>query len=126
MLANPDVEDLTHRTLERIVRESPGAVVHEVGGTDDHIHLAVTLPPTYKISDWIGQLKGKCSHDVNKARVVSFKALQWQSGYGVVSFGTKDLDWVKRYVRNQREAHARRETVNRLEMVEPMDEAEVD
>ena len=28
--------------------------------------------------------------------------LEWQAGYGVVSFGTKNLEWVKAYVRNQR------------------------
>jgi hypothetical protein len=26
--------------------------------------------------------------------------LAWQAGYGVVSFGTRDLDWVRNYVRN--------------------------
>jgi len=41
--------------------------------------------------------------------------LLWQEGYGVVSFGTKDLDWVRQYVRNQREHHARGTTHDRLE-----------
>jgi putative transposase len=44
--------------------------------------------------------------------------LDWQGGYGVVSFGAKDLEWVKRYVRNQKEHHARGTTHERLESIE--------
>ena len=43
------------------------------------------------------------------------KTLQWQTGYGVVSFGTGDLDWVKAYVRNQRQHHAEGKISDRLE-----------
>lgn len=45
------------------------------------------------------------------------KVLDWQAGYGVVSFGTKDLEWVKEYVRNQRERHAQRRVSDRLERI---------
>jgi putative transposase len=43
--------------------------------------------------------------------------LQWQAGYGVVSFGTKDLDWVKAYIQNQREHHAQGTAQDRLERI---------
>ena len=36
-------------------------------------------------------------------------------GYGVVSFGTKDLDWVMKYVLNQKEHHKTGTTSDRLE-----------
>ena len=52
------------------------------------------------------------------------KLLQWQTGYGVVSFGTKDLDWVRAYVRNQREHRARGSIHERLERITPPDEAQ--
>jgi putative transposase len=52
------------------------------------------------------------------------KVLQWQTGYGVVSFGTGDLEWVKNYVRNQKERHASNQSVSRLERItHPEDEA---
>jgi putative transposase len=44
--------------------------------------------------------------------------LEWQTGYGVVSFGTKDLKWVIEYVRNQKEHHAKGTTVDRLEKID--------
>jgi hypothetical protein len=34
-----------------------------------------------------------------------------------VSFGTKDLDWVRRYVRDQREHHVRGSVEGRLERI---------
>jgi hypothetical protein len=37
--------------------------------------------------------------------------------YGVVSFGTKNLDWVKQYILNQRSHRGAGKTVDRLERV---------
>jgi hypothetical protein len=34
-----------------------------------------------------------------------------------VSFGTKDLEWVREYVRNQKERHAKGNLVDRLERI---------
>jgi hypothetical protein len=82
------------------------------------VHIAVTVPPTLLISEFIGQLKGGSSHDVNQANGGRQKELQWQSGYGVVSFGTRDLPWVIEYIRNQREHHARGTVHERLERVD--------
>ena len=83
---------------------------HEVGGTDDHIHLAVRIEPVVNIAEFIGELKGACSFEANKhfsaeRRHVGRKLLEWQRGYGVVSFSTKNLKWVVDYIRNQREHH---------------------
>jgi putative transposase len=105
-LLTPEIESLTHRILKKGIVETPGAYVHEIGGIETHVHLAVTIPPTLTISDFIGQLKGGTSHDVNQA-LGGQKELQWQTGYGVVSFGRRDLPWVIEYIRNQREHHAR-------------------
>ena len=43
--------------------------------------------------------------------------MDWQTGYGVVSFGTRDLDWVQEYVRNQRQHHSRGTIHDRLERI---------
>jgi hypothetical protein len=42
--------------------------------------------------------------------------LEWQRGYGVVSFGTRNLHWARAYVENQREHHARGTLQERLEL----------
>ncbi len=116
-----DIEVQFRRYLRGRVREDSEARCHEVGGTDDHVHVVVTVPPTLPISEWVGRLKGASSHHINNV-VANRKVLEWQAGYGVVSFGTRDLPWVVDYVRNQREHHAHGGTHDRLERTEPDEE----
>jgi len=101
---------LTHKIIE-----TAGCIVHAIGGIEDHIHIVVTIPPEVLISDWVGKLKGSSSHYINHE--VQPKALEWQRGYGVVSFGTRDLPWVVEYARNQREHHKRGSIQERLERI---------
>ena len=95
-------------------------IVHRVGGTETHIHMAVSVPPTLLVSEWIGKIKGASSHHINQ-ELVNRKLLDWQVGYGVVSFGTRDLPWVIDYIANQKEHHARGTTHERLERIDQDD-----
>ncbi len=108
------VENRTHSYLRHRALQTPGVIVHAEGGTEDHVHLAVTIPLTVPITDWIGELKGATSRYINH-EVGSRKALTWQDGYGVVSSGTKDSPRVLSYVRNQRKHHAEGQTHERVE-----------
>ncbi len=111
------VEMQLRRHLRGQVLASPGVYWHDCGGTDNHVHLVVTVPPSLLVSDWIGVLKGRSSHYINH-EIVNRKLLHWQDGYGVVSFGSKDLPWVLDYVRRQREHHASGQIHERLERIE--------
>ena len=114
-LLTPTVEPLTHRYIKQRLINTEGVFVHEIGGIETHLHVVVTIPPSLLISEFIGQLKGASSHEVNKQLGLRDKTLQWQTGYGVVSFGSGDLDWIKSYVRNQRKHHAAGKVFDRLE-----------
>jgi putative transposase len=116
-LLAPEIEIATHRFLKQKLINLPGAFVHQIGGTENHVHLAVTLAPTILISELIGQLKGASSHEINQVIGKGKKVLEWQTGYGVVSFGTGDLKWVVDYIQNQREHHAKRTVHERLERI---------
>ena len=107
---------LRHRAVDE-----PGVVFHGIGGTDDHVHLVATVPPTLLISEWVGRLKGASSHYINH-EIANRKLLEWQTGYGVVSFGTSHLEWVLDYVRNQREHHRSGAAQQRLERTAPDDD----
>jgi putative transposase len=116
-LLTPQIEPIAHRFLRERILETSGVKLHALGGTETHVHLAVTVPPTLTISEWIGQLKGASSHHVNQFIGMRSKVLQWQTGYGVVTFGTRDLEWVCEYIRNQREHHNRGTAHDRLERI---------
>lgn len=108
-ILTPEIENRLHQYLHHRVLETAEVTFHEIGGTENHIHLAVSIPPSLLISDWIGKLKGASSHYVNH-EIVNRKLLEWQEGYGVVSFGSKDLIWVKTYIQNQKQHHANQTT----------------
>jgi len=35
-----------------------GCYIHGINGTEDHIHAAMTIPPSESVSDIVGKLKG--------------------------------------------------------------------
>jgi len=115
-----EIEQQLHRFMKGKAAQTPGIVVHGIGGTDDHVHLVVSVPPTLQPSGWIGELKGSSSHYINHV-IANRQLLHWQGGYGVVSFGSKDLQWVLEYVLNQRDRHSNKDAHDRLERIEAME-----
>ena len=79
----------------------------------------MSIEPFVTISELVQQLKGSSAHEVNQK--TGRKILEWQRGYGVVSFGKGHLDWVLDYIRNQREHHARGALEARLELFDQPD-----
>jgi putative transposase len=111
------IEAPMQQHLQHHVIQTEGGIFHGVGGTDNHVHLVASVPPTLLISEWLGRLKGASAHYINN-EIVNRKLLEWQTGYGVVTFGMRDLPWVLNYVRNQRQHHAGGTTYERLERIE--------
>jgi putative transposase len=121
-LLTPDIEALTYTCLREKAAKLGDVYIHGIGGIDTHVHLAVSIEPTVLISDLIGALKGYSSHEVNRRVGLRQKVLQWQTGYGIVSFGTGDLPWVLGYVEKQKEHHARGTAQPRLERIHRFDD----
>jgi putative transposase len=80
-------------------------IIHQIGNTDDHIHLIASIPPKISIAECVRHLKGATSHYVNKQRVLD-EQFSWQDGYGVISFGERPMATLVAYVKNQRIHHA--------------------
>jgi putative transposase len=114
-MVTPSVEPELYKYVKHKVIETRDAIFHAVGGIEDHIHLVVSLPPTVQPAEWIGRIKGASSHHINQS--VGPKKLQWQNGYGIVTFGAKDLKWVVGYVENQKERHKTGNISERLERI---------
>ena len=111
----PKIEPLVHQLLKECCRRIKGVYFHGIGGTETHVHLAVNIEPFATISQLIKDLKGGSSHDLNTQ--LGRKELYWQRGYGVVSFGKKNLEWVLRYIADQKEHHAKGRLQERLERI---------
>ena len=50
-LLTPEVEPLAHRVLRRRLVHTDDVFVHEIGGTQSHVHVCVAVRPTILISD---------------------------------------------------------------------------
>ncbi|MHB9131333.1 MAG: IS200/IS605 family transposase [Armatimonadota bacterium] len=99
------LEPLVHGIIRQLCVEYPGIYFHGIGGTETHAHVAISIEPTVCISEMIGRIKGRSSHDINAQS--GRKVIDWQRGFGVVSFSKKDLPWVLLYIANQKEHHAK-------------------
>jgi len=78
--------------------------IHAQGGTEDHVHVVLTVPPNIPVSDAIGKLKGSSSHSLNhhSERTTGFC---WQDGFGIRSISERELPRIIRNVQNQHEHH---------------------
>jgi putative transposase len=125
-LLTSDVAAMTYRCLREKAASLGDIQIHEIGGIETHVHLAVSIEPTVTISEMVGALKGYASHEVNRRLGMASRVLEWQTGYGVVSFGAKDLQWVVAYIRNQREHHQAGRAHDRLERITRFDDPPAD
>jgi len=112
-MITPRIEERLYHYLTHRILATPGVRLHALGGIETHVHIGLSAPANLLISDYVGKLKGSSSHYINHA--IQPKALQWQRGYGIVTFGTKDLQWVVEYINNQKEHHRKGTIYKRLE-----------
>lgn len=115
-----DVERSIHRALRNKAREL-GVFVYAIGNIEDHIHLALSIPPTIAVAECIRHLKGASSYTVNREHAgIDFA---WQTGYGAFTFSDRAKPIVVAYVRNQKRHHRAGTTHPALERT-PDDENE--
>ncbi len=91
-----------------------GLSVHAIGGTADHLHVILSIPPTCAVGDAVRHLKGASSHQMAQ-RAAAGQAFRWQRGYGVFTLGPRHLVEVIAYVQNQRSHHHNGTTIAALE-----------
>jgi putative transposase len=95
------------------VKELKG-IVYALNGTDDHVHLVATVPPSLPLATFIGQIKGSSSHVASRLSNDS-ATFAWQAEYGAVSVSESHLPTVVHYVRSQQHRHAENTLNQKLE-----------
>jgi putative transposase len=100
---------------------SINCILHAIGGTENHIHLIVSIPPTQSVAKFVKNIKGSSSRHLNQTLPNSNK-FAWQEGYGVFSLGQKQLDRAVAYVLNQKEHHLQKTTNSHLEKITDEDD----
>ncbi|HYX70476.1 MAG TPA: IS200/IS605 family transposase [Terriglobales bacterium] len=80
------------------IGKNEGVDLLATGGTENHVHLLLSLPPTRMLSEVVQKLKGNSSHWMGTG-------FCWQQGYGAFSVSPSQVAVVKEYIRNQAEHH---------------------
>jgi putative transposase len=86
-----------------IAREN-GMKILAIGGTQDHIHMLLSLPATTPIAKAIQLIKGGSSRWVHET-FAAHKNFAWQEGYGAFSISVSQIEVTARYIRTQKEHH---------------------
>ncbi len=82
-----DAADIVEAAIRSHLHALRG-LVHGVAVMPDHVHVAVSLPPSQLLSDAIGQIKGRSSNLVRVRHPrLADEGFSWQGDYGVISFG---------------------------------------
>jgi len=81
-----------------------GCPAHELGGTDDHVHIFFSLSRTITVAKVVEEVKKNSSKWI-KTRGDAYRDFAWQSGYGVFSIGQSGFDALRRYIQDQKEHH---------------------
>jgi len=75
-----------------------------VGGTENHVHVLLGVPPTIAIAEALQKIKANSSRWIGKHGI----DFQWQEGYGAIGVSPSLLGVVQQYIRNQKEHHRKR------------------
>jgi REP element-mobilizing transposase RayT len=78
----------------------------KAGGTEDHVHLLLTIHPEFAISKTLQLLKANSSKWINEQRKLPGR-FEWQRGYGAFSVSQSLSETVKNYIAHQQEHHRR-------------------
>jgi REP element-mobilizing transposase RayT len=112
-LLTPTVEERLFPYIGVKCREL-GYFLHAINGTENHVHVLLSLTPSILVADVAKNLKGASSHYINKETNLD-EVLYWQDGYGVITMRENEIPRVVKYIINQKEHHAKNDLLEALE-----------
>lgn len=100
----PEMESRLWEYLAGIAKQH-GLHPHQIGGVADHVHVALSCPPTITVSKIAQLIKGNSSKWIHET-FEHLRDFAWQEGYGAFSVSRSSLPRVIAYIANQRAHHA--------------------
>ena len=90
--------------LRTVAKRKPGVIIHEAEACPDHIHMLLSIPTKYSVSQIMGYLKGKSSLMIfDRHANLKYKYGNrhfWARGYYVDTVG-RNKKQIKEYIQNQ-------------------------
>ena len=95
--------------------ERSGARLEEGHLMSDHVHMLISVPPKYRLSDIVGFVKGKSAIFVARnfmGRIKNYTGFNfWARGYFVTTVGRDEVK-IREYIRNQEKEDQRLDQLN--------------
>jgi REP element-mobilizing transposase RayT len=102
----PEVQSQLWAYMEGIAREHEMKAL-TVGGTEDHIHILLSLPSSVAIATAMREIKSGSSRWMHET--CELPGFEWQEGYGAFSIGWAQVDATLAYIAGQKEHHQKRD-----------------
>jgi REP element-mobilizing transposase RayT len=113
----PQIEPVILHTVKQRSAELHSPIL-AINTTADHIHIAVSISLAVAVADWVKQVKGLSAYEVNHTFPTLESLFRWQNGYGILTFGAKNLPFVIHYIEQQKEHHAHQSFESYLERMD--------
>jgi REP-associated tyrosine transposase len=88
----------------KAIAEEHGARLHNINGSEDHLHLLLSLSTTVALADLMRHVKGGSSHWVRQ-EFPDRRNFGWQDGFAAFSVSHSRLKRVYEYIARQQEHH---------------------
>ena len=101
-----NAEVVVRNTLYRLCAQKDQVTIEEINIQSDHVHMILSIPPKYSVSEIMGFLKGKTAIKLFQEQRSLTKTYWgkhlWSRGYCVSTVGLNE-EQVKKYVRWQQD-----------------------
>ncbi len=104
-LISPEVEPALFPYVVGIVANL-GSKCLAINGTENHVHLLVSLAKTHALCDLVREVKKGSSQWMNETRSARGH-FGWQDGYGAFAVSRSNVPAVERYIAAQKARHRR-------------------
>lgn len=102
-MIDPTIEGELFKYFSGIIRAKNSKLI-SAGGTEDHVHLLISLEKNCVVPKLIGDLKRSSSLWIKK-RFPKVSNFYWQKGYGAFSIGQSQVPALVKYIENQKQRH---------------------
>ncbi len=98
-----DHSEELYRYIWGIVKNKK-SVLYRINGTEDHVHLLVSMHPTIALSDMVKDIKAASSKFLKQEG--SFNNFtSWSEGYAALTYSLREKDTIINYIKGQRKHH---------------------
>jgi REP element-mobilizing transposase RayT len=116
-LITSENESLIFNTVQGKTAELGGQVL-AVNAVADHVRVAVSIPPKVAVAQRVKGVKGVSASEINNQFPNPLEPFRWQEGYGVLTFGTRNVKAIVEYINREKEHHANHDLIAGLEQTD--------